>query len=589
MHPNRYARRPLLWGIVLLTGVCATIAMAQQPKQPPPPDVAIDRGTGALLVPLGGVVSFDPKLDADALITDFVVTREDVVQVRPDPARKGAFLLTGRTTGLSQLTLALKDRPRLVYDIVVQPDLNLLRNIIKRTVPTAAVDVQPGVGNVIILSGYVTNPQDADTVVRLATNAAGGNPNSVINAVQVGGGQQVQIDVVIASVNRSLLRQRGFDFAIPGSTVSFQSIVSGLIGTQVGTNPPTISNSANLQLGIVPTPFFAALQALRVENIVKFLAEPRVTTQSGRPAFFRVGGQQAVVGPAAGITGPGVQLVPFGTELEVVPIVYDNGMIWLDINPRVTAVNQGLGIIIGGTATPGFDEQQVRTSVALESGQTYAIGGLIQNSVQAAATKVPVLGDLPFIGAGFSTIRHQQTETELVILVTPRLVSPMNCDQVPGRLPGREARNPDDYELFLENILEAPRGQRKVWNGLHYNAAWKCDPTATIFPCVGGVCTGRVGPMVGCPAPGGCAPATSPTGGSMSQPATTAPASTTVPTTLPPVPAAPATGSGAMLPAAPAAPATVPGSPVGEVAPPQPISLPMNPPPAVIIPVAPKN
>lgn len=589
MHPKRNVRRSLLWGLVLLMGLCATITLAQEPKQPAPPDVAIDRGTGALLVPLGGVVSFDPKLDPNALITDFVVTREDIVQVRPDPARKGAFLLTGRTTGLSQLILSLKDRPRQVYDIVVQPDLNLLRNIIKRTVPTAAVDVQPGVGNVIILSGYVTSPQDADTVARLATNAAGGNPNNVINAVQVGGGQQVQIDVVIATVNRSLLRQRGFDFAIPGSTVTFQSVISGLIGSQLGTNPPTINNTANLQLGIVPTPFFAALQALRVENIVKFLAEPRVTTQSGRPAFFRVGGQQAVVGPASGITGPGVQLVPFGTELEVVPIVYDNGMIWLDINPRVTTVNQGLGIIIGGTSTPGFDEQQVRTSVALESGQTYAIGGLIQNSVQAAASKVPVLGDLPFIGVGFSTLRHQQTETELVILVTPRLVSPMNCDQVPGRLPGRETRNPDDYELFLENILEAPRGQRKVWNGLHYNAAWKCDPTSTIFPCAGSVCTGRLGSASGCLTPGGCSPAAPATGAPVNQPTTTAPATTSLPATLPPVPVTAPAVSGTMLPTAPMAPVTVPGAPVGDAVDSQPIGLPMNPPPAVVIPVAPKN
>ena len=78
-----------------------------------------------------------------------------------------------------------------------------------------------------------------------------------------------------------------------------------------------------------------------------------------------------------------------------------------------------------------------------------------------------------------------------MILVTPRLVGPMNCDQVPQAIAGRETRNPDDYELFLENILEAPRGQRKVWNGRCYNAAWKCDPTAAIFPCVGGRVHGR--------------------------------------------------------------------------------------------------
>ena len=88
-----------------------------------------------------------------------------------------------------------------------------------------------------------------------------------------------------------------------------------------------------------------------------------------------------------------------------------------------------------------------------------------------SSSKVPVLGDLPFVGHRLQPSEHEQRESELVILVTPRLVGPMNCDQVPKRLPGRETRNPDDYELFLENILEAPRGQRKVWNGRCYNAA----------------------------------------------------------------------------------------------------------------------
>jgi pilus assembly protein CpaC len=81
----------------------------------------------------------------------------------------------------------------------------------------------------------------------------------------------------------------------------------------------------------------------------------------------------------------------------------------------------------------------------------------------------------------------------------------MNCDQVPKRLPGRETRNPDDYELFLENILEAPRGQRKVWSNRCYNAAWKCDPTAVIFPCVGALCNGGVGGGACGPMVGGCA------------------------------------------------------------------------------------
>ncbi|MCS7023048.1 MAG: pilus assembly protein N-terminal domain-containing protein, partial [Gemmataceae bacterium] len=516
MHPNVYLK--LLGGVMLALGLGMMAVQAQQPpvpqpapsNQPPaptpkPPTAQVDPKTGALIVPLGGVVSFKPDTGKDAF-SDVVVSREDVVQVRVSATDPRELLLTGRTTGQSQLTLVFKDRPPLVFDVVVQPDLTLLRNLIRRTVPTANVEVTAGLGNSIILSGYVTSPQDAEIIMQLAANAAGqlpgqaagqaGQPN-IINAMQIGGGQQVQIDVVVASVDRNLLRQRGFDFAVSGSTVQVSSLVSGLIGVQQQQqlNIPGlvrgVSPTANLQLGITPATFIAGLQALRNEGVAKFIAEPRIVTQSGRPAFFRAGGQQAVVSPQAGLVGPGAQLQPFGTELEVLPIVYGNGMIWLEIQPRISAVNFGLGIIINGQATPGFTEQSVRTAVMLESGQTYAIGGLIQNSVEATNSKVPVLGDLPFIGVGFSRLRHEVREQELIILVTPRLVGPLNCDQVPKRVPGRETREPDDYELFLENILEAPRGQRKVWSGRCYNAAYKCDPTAAIFPCVGDVCTGQ--------------------------------------------------------------------------------------------------
>ena len=518
MHPKLYQKG--LGGLTLALGLWMTALQAQQPPvpapqpapktQPPvapkPPAAQVDPKTGAILVPLGGVVSFRPETGKEGF-TDVVVSREDILQVRVSATDPRELLLTGRTTGQVQLTLVFKERPPIVYDVVVQPDLALLRSLIRRTVPTANVEVTPGLGNTIILSGYVTSPQDAEIILQLAANAAGqapgqppGGQSNIINAMQIGGGQQVQIDVVVASVDRNLLRQRGFDFAVSGTTVQISSLVSGLIGVQQQQQQQNIpgrvrgvSPNANLQLGITPASFIAGLQALRNEGVAKFIAEPRVVTQSGRPAFFRAGGQQAIVSPQAGLVGPGAQLQPFGTELEVLPIVYGNGMIWLEIQPRISAVNFGLGIIVNGQATPGFTEQSVRTAVMLESGQTYAIGGLIQNSIEANNSKVPVLGDLPFIGVGFSRLRHEIREQELIILVTPHLVGPLNCDQVPQRVPSRETREPDDYELFLENILEAPRGQRKVWNGRCYNAPYKCDPTAAIFPCVGDVCSGLGG------------------------------------------------------------------------------------------------
>ena len=98
----------------------------------------------------------------------------------------------------------------------------------------------------------------------------------------------------------------------------------------------------------------------------------------------------------------------------------------------------------------------------MEDGQTFVIGGLIQRSINSSTSKVPVLGDVPFLGAAFSSKSFTETESELVILVTPHLVDAMACDQAPKILPGQETRSPDDFELFLEGILEAPRGPRVV-------------------------------------------------------------------------------------------------------------------------------
>ena len=142
--------------------------------------------------------------------------------------------------------------PPLKYDVVVQPDLALLRNLIKRTVPTAKVDVPPGVGNVIILSGYVTSPQDADIITRLANASVGGSASNVINAVQVGGVQQVQIDVVIASVDRNHdSRPAGSTSPLPAATGRRSAASSAACSAPDGrlAAPRRSAPSANLQLG----------------------------------------------------------------------------------------------------------------------------------------------------------------------------------------------------------------------------------------------------------------------------------------------------------------------------------------------------
>ena len=541
---KRITRRGLA-ALMMTAGLGGTLAAQTVPANQALSGVTVkvDPRTKALIVPLGGTVKWEPDLGGE-LIKDVTVQNESMVLIKNDPTSPKTLILTGQTPGLTRLTLLTSGNRRLVYEVVVEPDFEQLRNVIKRTLPTASVEIVPGVGQSVILTGFVNKPEDANLIEQIAraavtgqapagagsgaggpaaAPAAGGGQTQIINAIQIGGNQHVEIDLVVASVNRSELRTRAFDFTVSGTQVSVSSVLSGLITPGVGGAAPGISPQANLQVGIVPANFFGALRALRTEGLAKFLTEPKLVTQSGRPASLLAGGRQAILSGQSGITGPGVTLVPVGTEVDVLPIVMGNGKIYLEVSPRITAVNAARGITVGGALSPGFDEQSARATVMLESGQTFAIGGLIESTMQANSNKVPFLGDLPFIGAAFSNITHQETETELIILVTPRLVEPMDCNQVPRRVPGRETRSPDDYELFLETLLEAPRGQRKVWQNGRYNAAYKCDPSAA-FPCVGNVCGGANGACgkVGCST---CAP-----GGAMLAP-NTAPAM--MPTTLP--------------------------------------------------------
>ncbi|CAN5427397.1 hypothetical protein BH11PLA2_BH11PLA2_11750 [soil metagenome] len=575
MHPMNTTRRLLLAGLAAFVGGSA---IAQPPaKAPPVPDAAAPQAkaadvrvgkNGELLVPLGGIVRFTPKLPKP--FKDVLTSNDAIVTVRPD-ADPASVQLVGQTPGVTKLTFTLIDDTKGEFEVVVQPDYELLKKVIAKAVPTASIEVIPGVGNSIILSGYVNRPEDSETVLRIASAATGnqGAPaggaagaaggSNIINAIQVGGLQHVQIEVTFASVDRSLIRNFGVNLGIAGSQGSFLSTLfaggAGLAGAA--------NSSANLAIGIVPAGFSAALQALKNENIAKVLTEPKVVTQSGRPAVIRSGGQQAVLSATGGGLGSiSVSLEQIGTQMSVLPIVYGNGKIYLEVAPSVRTVNNGLGIQTSAGFSPGFSEQSVQSSVMLESGQTFAIGGLIQNTMQATTAKVPVLGEIPYAGVLFRASRMEDRESELVILVTPRLVDALDCAQVPKRVPGRETRSPDDYEFILEGIMEAPRGQRQVWNGRCYQAAYKCDPTYGIFPCKGNVC----GANGNCGATGGA------TGNCKT---------CTVPTTLPATNIAPAPVAPMIMPAPAVAPAPLPAAtntvaPVAPATPSEPIVMPQQ-------------
>jgi pilus assembly protein CpaC len=175
---------------------------------------------------------------------------------------------------------------------------------------------------------------------------------------------------------------------------------------------------------------------------------------SGQEASFLAGGQFPIPVPQPGGGGSSITIEykDYGVKLKFTPVVLGNGTIRLKVQPEVSELDYSNAVQFNGYVAPGLTTRTVVTTVEMGEGQTFAIAGLLNNSVNAASNVTPILGDLPIIGTLFRSMSYQRNETELVVLVTPRLVNPMNPGEVPT-LPGEHWRFPTEAELFWNQDL----------------------------------------------------------------------------------------------------------------------------------------
>ncbi|SMP60027.1 pilus assembly protein CpaC [Neorhodopirellula lusitana] len=283
----------------------------------------------------------------------------------------------------------------------------------------------------------------------------------IINQMKIVGEQQVMLKVTVAEVNRSAARSIGLNFGVDndnGLTV-FQSLTGNLASTQ---NQSSANILASLDMGQVRL----AIEALRRMNLSRTLAEPNLVAMNGQPADFQAGGQFPIPIISSGGTGgnnlQGVSFVPFGVQLQFTPFIQDRDVIRLQMNAEVSTRDESLGTSIGGggggTQVSGLNSRNFSTTVQLRSGQTIAVAGLLQTNYGASTDRVPFWGDLPIIGATGGVNRSSSGEQELVILVTPHLVAPVDACSAPA-LPGSDVHEPTDIEFFIANRLESRRSK----------------------------------------------------------------------------------------------------------------------------------
>jgi len=408
-----------------------------------------------------------------AVLVDFSSPLKEVRLTNPEIAdvavtAANQILITGKTFGTTQLVAWVDGDRQQIFDVAVELDLERLRASIRSAVPQARVEAN-SVLNAVVLTG--TAP-DAESAQRIAEIAAIYWPN-VVNHMRVAGVQQVLLRVTVAEVNRRATRELGFNGWIAGDNVRDMFVVNQLdginpvnIGGAAGVNVRgripfltdqqglPLQSSTTLSFGFPRVQMQVFIRALRENGLLKILAEPNLVTISGQQAEFLAGGEFPVPVPQGGLSNAvTIEYREFGVRLRFTPAVLSPNAIRLKVAPEVSEPDYSTAVTMSGYVVPGLIQRRVETTVELGPGQTFAIGGLLSERVRGISRKIPALGDVPILGALFSSVDYQQDETELVVLVTPELVEPLSPDQV-AYVPGAELVVPNDAELFLEGRVE---------------------------------------------------------------------------------------------------------------------------------------
>lgn len=308
-----------------------------------------------------------------------------------------------------------------------------------------------------------TDPTNPDQTIAqgLQNFVLSGNAN-IINLLRVPGEQQVMLRVQVAEVQRNALRSIGMDFAILNN--ARQAVFLQRTGGLLGENN-AFGQGANIGASIDGGSVILAMNALRQMGYARTLAEPCLVTLNGQAATFQAGGEvplPVVAGNSvAGLQG--VNYRPFGVSLNFTPIVYDKDRIRLTVNAEVTALGRDANNQAFTNNAPGqvqvpaqINSRRFTNVVELREGQTLAVAGLISNNLQTQANRIPLFGDIPLIGRAFGFDAINSTEQELVFLITPELVHPMEHNEVPP-LPGYNVYDPGDTEFYLLGRLESRR------------------------------------------------------------------------------------------------------------------------------------
>ncbi len=423
------------------------------------------RHAGQLDVP----VNKSQVIRADRPFAKALIGNAEIADVLP--LTGSSLYVLGKKVGTTSLTLYdARNTLIAVIDIAVGPDVVTLRRQLSELMPNEKIGARIS-NDSVVLTGIVSSAPAVERARQIAATYAG---DKVVNMLSVGASQQVMLEVRFSEVARQASKQIGLNHSFLGNR-AYGSVGNLAVDSTKGISDSIIAGKPNagisidglteafgvgtLSYTIGSLNLFSALDALERKGMVKTLAEPTLIALSGETASFLAGGEfpipvlqsNGVGSGSGGANGGGsgitVEFKPFGVSLGFTPTVLDDGVINLVVTPEVSSIDPSASVTINGLVVPGLLTRRAKTTVELRDGQSFAIAGLLRNDFQDTVRQLPILGSIPILGALFRSTGFQKQETELVIIVTPRLVQPMAAADV--RLPTDRVGNPHELDLFL--------------------------------------------------------------------------------------------------------------------------------------------
>lgn len=410
---------------------------------------------GALEVPMNK----SKVISTDRAIGKALVGNQEVADVLPLSER--SVYVLGKKFGTTSLTLY--DRNNLVLavmDVAVGPDVDGLRQQMTLLIPGQTIDARIS-NESILLSGMVSDPGAVDRAVQLAKAYAG---DKVINLITVGGSQQVMLEVRFAEVRRQLGEKLGVSAFGSSRNGTFQGAIgSGARLDEDGLQLGAITDAFGIltkSFGIGNVDINAEVDMLERRGLAKTLAEPTLIALSGEKASFLAGGEFPIpVAQTGNSTGGGnaitIEFKPFGVSLSFTPTVLGDKVINLVVEPEVSSIDETASVTVNDLVIPGLQTRRASTTLELRDGESFAIAGLLRRDFDTTVRQLPLLGSLPIIGALFRSSNFQKGETELLIVVTPRLVSPIRPEQV--RLPTDRIDDPKAIDVLRDGEGYRPK------------------------------------------------------------------------------------------------------------------------------------